>query len=294
MLRLIFGRSWTRWIILGPCIAIVLPFLGFAAQSPVTARALGSGNTVMQSLGMDTACVLTAAQMQTVWTDSPFYWTGVYIGGDNVSCKNNSNLNSSWLNTTHGQGWGFEFIWVGDQAPCIGSGFYLMSTNTSTANSQGWSNAQSATNTLDLNLGLANYAAGTPVIFDLESYGPPSPSSPCQQSVNAFMSGWTTFLHTSPAQKSGVYGSTCASNLSVLAGVSPVVDFIDGAQYDGNSNTTVMSCVSSGSWVNHQRIKQYSTAGAGTYYGVFFAWGIDYDCAYAPVAPSGTSWGTNC
>ena len=268
--------------------AVVAPTI---LSQPV--HALGSGSSVIRQLGFDAQCAPTSAQMNTLWINSPWWWVGVYIGGDNVSCKSNANLTGSWLNTVHGQGWEFAFFWVGDQAPCIANPqlYYLISPNTSTAATQGSNNAAAAYARI-INLGVTNSAAGTPITYDLDGYGQPTKGSSCQLAVNAFMAAWTSYLHGGIAQLSGVYGSTCASNLNYLASVSPTVDYIFGAYYDGNPSTSDMPCVSSTNWVNNQRLKQYTANQSASQYGVSIT--VDYDCSHGPVAPSGSSGGSAC
>ena len=259
------------------------------------AAALDSGNEIDYALGFDTACAPTAAQMQTLWTNSPWFFGGVYIGGNNISCKSNTNLTASWLNTVHNQGWWFSFFWVGDQAPCASSGFYRMSSDQNTAYNDGFNNGSSSTDKLINTLGVTNSAAGTPVTYDMEGYGQPSWSSSCQLAVDAFMRGWTTYLHLAPAQKSGYYGSSCGSNVDALAGISPTVDYIHGAAWNNTNpdpNPNNLPCVNSGHWVNSQRLKQYENARSASNYGVSIT--VDYDCAHGPVAPSGTQLNANC
>jgi len=257
------------------------------------AAALGSGNEILVALGFDSECAPTAAQMQTLWTKSPWFFAGVYIGGVNIGCKTNTNLTASWLNTVHNQGWWFNFFWVGDQAPCASSIYARMSSDQNTAYNDGFNNGSSSTDKLINTLGVTNSASGTPVTYDMEGYGQPSWSSSCQLAVDAFMRGWTTYLHLAPAQKSGYYGSTCASNVDALAGISPTVDFIHGAYYNNNPNPSDMLCVNSGHWVNYQRLKQYLANQSAANYGVSNLT-VDYDCSHGPTAPSGSQLNANC
>ncbi len=257
------------------------------------AEALDSGNSIVIGKGFDSACAPTTTQMQTLFTNSGWWTYGVYIGGNNISCKSNANLTAGWLNTVRGIGWFFTFFWVGDQAPCNDpTKYYLMSYDPGTAKQDGINNGLSAYQALINTFGVANQAAGTPLTYDLESYGQPSWTSACQQAVNAFMGGWTYQLHIPTPQLSGVYGSTCGSNIDALASVSPVVDFIHGASYDGNSNPSVMPCVSSGHWVNHQRLKQYLKDQSASNFGVNIL--VDYDCANGPTAPGGFQVTASC
>jgi hypothetical protein len=274
-------------VLLGPG-AVAVPTL---LSQPV--MALGNGSTTTQHLGFDAQCAPTIDQMQTLWTNSPWWWVGVYAGGVNVTCKTNTNLTASWLNSARNQGWLFAFFWVGEQAPCNSGNYYLMSSDTSTAASQGQNNASAFYNQMTGTLGVTGQANGTPLTYDLEGYGQPAPGSTCQLAVNAFISRFTTWLHYSPPQLVGVYGSTCSSNLDVLAGVSPVIDYIHGAQWNNDPDTNHMQCVATSHWIYHQRLKQFTVNQDAGQYGVP-GLNVDYDCGNGPVAPSGGQSGQNC
>jgi hypothetical protein len=104
-------------------------------------------------------------------------------------------------------------------------------------------------------------------------------------------------LNLSPAQIPGVYGSVCGAQLSALARLSPPPTFIWGGDPDGNSNPSDLwyppaNCgVSSGLWVNNQRLKQSEEVGSGqsgaTWGGVSSPGSIDVDCADSYTNPSG-------
>jgi hypothetical protein len=121
----------------------------------------------------------------------------------------------------------------------------------------------------------------TPVIYDLENYD--TGNGGCLAAVKFFVRGWVEQMHVAPAQQAGVYGSTCASGLGELARISPPPDFVTGASWDGNRNTRSMPCVDPGSWVNHQRHKQYAGPHDETWNGVRL--NVDSDCSDAPVYP---------
>ncbi len=142
--------------------------------------------------------------MLTRYDWSPYWWHGVYIGGVGMYC-------AQYLNDVRGQGWNFEPIWVGPQAPCTGGEFaYTFNYDPGTAFSQGQSEAVNAYDQL-LNLGFAIGAAGTPAMYDLEAFN--TSDSACVSAVAAFIEGWMNQLHVTPAQLAGVYGSTCGSSL---------------------------------------------------------------------------------
>lgn len=173
-------------------------------------------------------------------------------------------MTSSWVSSILSQGWALVPLWVGPQLPyptCTSRTYAsYISLTTSTAYNQGYAEAQSAVSVL-ASLGIP--ATSTPpLVYDLEGY---NGASTCRTAARYFINGWDTFLSTSPAQKSGVYGSTCSSYLSdfaTTATIAHVPNFIFGADFDGNPSTAVMSCISSSYWSNHQRDKQYKGSAA--------------------------------
>ncbi len=244
-------------------------------------RALSSGNGTNTETGFDRCGLPSTSEMSYLWANSPYWWYGVYIGGVTGQAVGCTFPSSSWLNTVHNQGWNFEFIWDGLQAPNSGNS-NTFSTNPSSAYSQGNQQATLAYGAL-LSDGLSNNAANTVLVDDLEAYE--HSGYPYQSAVNSFISGWDYQLSLPTAQTYGVYGSSCGSNLAALASSSPVPDFIWGASWDGNPATSALPCVPSGYWVDHQRLKQYDHLVSP--YGIV----VDEDCANGPTSPSGYTGG---
>lgn len=247
-----------------------------AAQS---AYAYPGGGGAFNGKGFDTCAAPSTSQMQAWWTNTPWSWIGVYIGGSVRGCSQ-PNLTATWMNNTYNQGWRHTLIWVGPQAPCTTYSSRI-SSDTATAFQQGKSEAIKAYNAL-IALGFTNSAANTPVVYDMEGY--PNNAS-CRAAVKSFMQGWVDQLAVAPAQQSGVYGSVCASYLSDFATLARPPKFIWGANWDGNPSTSALSCISGTSWSNHQRLKQYQGDHNETWGGVTI--NIDSNCANGPVAPSG-------
>lgn len=204
------------------------------------------------------------------------------------------NLSASWLANVYNQGWRFEFIWVGLQAPCT-TYQHRFSSNAQTAYGQGKNEAISAVNQLILNLGVTNPAQGTAVTFDLDV----APSA-CQAATSWFISGWDYQLSLSPAQKSGVYGAVCASNLQYLAYINSVPNYIWGSDPDGTISTKDLwydpgNCgVTSGSWSNHQRLKQWEVNNSESWGGENLGQPIDENCADTWMNPSGNGVDQAC
>jgi len=259
-------RSPARWHVpglraasaLGAVTLILVSTLGVQQR----VQAVNNGNGIMKGQGFDRCDTPSVSQMAAFFRGSPLWWYGGYLGGASYGCPGNG-LTAAWLNTVSAQGWQFEYIWIGPQAPCTTFKSKFSGTP-ATAQQQGAAEASSAWHTMINDDGVANEAAGTPVVYDLEG---PWPSS-CngvpnvQAAVNAFIQGWVNYLNSGPpAQIPGVYGSACASNLTALASLKPPPTFIWGADWGtggtANTDTASLSCVPSGDWSVNQRLKQY-------------------------------------
>ena len=262
-----------------------LAVIGTCLSIAGAAGAISAGGGVLQGKGFDACAAPSTSTMQAWWTNTPWSFIGVYIGGSVRGCWQ-PNLTSSWFNTTHAQGWRYELIWVGPQAPCT-TFANRISYNTTTAYQQGQAEANSAYSALQ-GLGFGT-AQGTPVVYDMENY--PNNSS-CRAAVKSFMQGWVDQLAVAPAQQSGVYGSACGSYLADFATIARPPNYIVPADWDGNPSTSVMACISGGNWSNHQRIKQYQGGHNETWGGVTL--NIDSNCANGPVAPSGANYTSAC
>ena len=243
-----------------------------------TAQAVPAGNGVMQGQGFDACTAPSTTSMQKWWSGTPWSWIGVYIGGNSRACSQ-PNLTSSWFNTTYAQGWRYELLWVGPQAPCT-SFAHRFSSDTATAYQQGKTEAIAAYNALKaLGFGTAD---GTPVTYDMEAF--PNSSS-CRAAVKSFMQGWVDQLAVAPAQVSGVYGSACGTYLSDYASLARPPRFINAADWDLDHSTWNLSCINSGYWVSSQRFKQFRGGHNETWGGVTI--NIDSNCANGPTASGG-------
>jgi hypothetical protein len=263
-------------------LASLLPTLVLASATFLAApqaAAYPGGGAAFNGKGFDTCAAPSTSQMQAWWTNTPWSWVGVYVGGSVRACSQ-PNLTSTWLNTTNSQGWRHQFIWVGPQAPCTTFSSRI-SSDTATAYQQGIDEANKAYNAL-IALGITNSAAGTPIVYDMEGY---SNDTSCRAAVKSFINGWTDQLAVAPAQVAGVYGSACNSYLSDLATITRPPAYIWAANWDGNTSTSTLSCVSGTYFANHQRLKQYQGDHNETWGGVTI--NIDSNCANGPLAPTG-------
>ena len=195
------------------------------------------------SKGFDTCAAPSTSTMDIWWTNSPYYWIGIYIGGSSRSCSQ-SNLTSSWITHVTASGWALLPIWAGLQDPCWTQGSSKFSTDPTTAFNQGENEAVLAVTALH-DLGFPTGTSGsTKVALDLETY---SHTSVCVAAAQAFVKGWDTSLGFSPSQVSGVYGSSDGSDISALTG-SPAPNFIWGADWDNNPDTSILPPIPSAAW----------------------------------------------
>ncbi len=239
---------------------------------------------ISQQKGFDTCTAPAQSFMDTWWAQSPYWNIGIYIGGANRACSQ-PNLSAQWVSDN--RLWGMLPIWVGPQMPkpeCQQHTAWNanISLDPATAHNQGRSEAAAAYSAAG-NLGMDR--PGMPIIYDLEAYGGGTKAlSTCIAAAKAFIDGWVEWLHVSPAQKAGVYGSQCASYLRELRSIDHVPDFIWFAWWNGNPDpyNTSSSCpIGASDWANHQRHKQYAGNVTETYGGKSRL--IDRDCSDGPV-----------
>lgn len=258
-----------------PAIGAIIVMFALSSM-PTHAVAPGGATGISKYRGFDKCAAATVSQMQTWWTNSPYWDANIYIGGSSRACSQ-TNLTSSWVSSINSQGWGIIPTWVGPQAPC--SGFSSrMSYDTATARSQGINQASSA-HSAAVNLG---FAAGTIIYYDIEAYDTSNTS--CKAAVKAFLGGWDYQLHVK-GDYAGIYGSSCGSNVAGWASLSTVPDDVWVAAWDGRHTVWGLSCLSDTLWSNNQRIHQYQGGHNETYGGITF--NIDGDCEDGRVAAHG-------
>jgi hypothetical protein len=243
----------------------------FTEPDPLTDLVFTSNNK-----GFDKCAAATVSQMQTWWNSSPYYDANIYIGGVSRSCAQ-ANLNASWVTQIFAQGWKLIPTWVGPQAPCSAYSNKI-SSNTTTARSQGISEANSAANTAS-QLGLNPQ---TIIYYDLEHY---NTDASCSAAVKAFLGGWTQRLHEL-GNIAGVYGSPINAAGDWVA-ASPVPDAVWLAKWDDRVTVWGLNPLSDTLWSNNQRLHQYHGGHDETYGGITF--NIDNDISGGPVAGSGSS-----
>jgi len=221
--------------------------------------------------GFDRCYLPTIEQMQNWWTNSPYWAFNIYLGGSMFFCQNDI-PNEAWVYQAAEQGWAFILTWVGPQAPCTNFREKI-SSNPTTARSQGRSEAEAALNAARGRGFLSNAV----IYYDMEGYG----SSACREAVDAFILGWSERLHQLGV-KAGGYGSPATSHIADWADNNPAPDDVWIAHWvyycrDDNNNyyfcynpnaTVWSSYLANTLWANHQRLRQYTGGHRETWGGV--------------------------
>ncbi|MFL5929325.1 MAG: DUF1906 domain-containing protein [Gaiellaceae bacterium] len=257
--------------------AVLLAALALATGGGAASR--GSAVTVFTGYGFD-ACSAPSTKTLDAWTASPYRALGIYIGGVSRGCSQ-PNLTPTWVATTLSAGWSLLPLYVGLQAPCVGSSRpHRMSSTPTTAASQGRTAADDAA-TLATALGLP---AGSPLYLDMEGYK--VNDTACTRAVQAFATGWVDELRAN-AFLPGAYGSAASTirDVSTLGPALPDVVWI--ANWNGVESVFGDPYVSDTLWTSHQRVHQYKGGHSETWGGVH----IDIDNNYidgavvGPAAP---------
>lgn len=272
----------TGVLVLSLTLLVVISNVAAGGRTPrADEQVLARGVVISQKQGFDKCEIGTTSQMSIWWTDSPYWDSNIYIGGNSRACSN-SGLNSSWTNTTSAQGWNFIPTWVGPQAPCSGY-YYRISWDTGTAYNEGRAEADAAHSTA-ISLGLAGGRRRTIVYYDMEAYD--TTNSACNAAVESFISGWVGRMREL-GHRGGAYGSACGSDVTGWAYIANAPDDVwiaywNYSYYSPDATVWGIVCVSDSLWVNHQRIHQYAGGHDETYGGVTF--NIDSNIADGHVA----------
>src|SRR6476620_10833364 len=133
MRRMMFVRPVSAVAVLGVALAV--------AVSPAPATA--AGTVKLSDYGVDTCTAPSEAQMRAFWTNTPYSYWGIYIGGVDRACAQ-PNLTRTWVSHMLTMGWDLLPIWVGRQNPCTSGQAAYFSRNTTTAYAQGKSEAIAA------------------------------------------------------------------------------------------------------------------------------------------------------
>lgn len=223
------------------------------------------------AIGFDQCEAGTVSQMQAWWTNTPWNYANIYIGGDQRGCAQPT-LNSSWVSDIIGQGWTLVPTWVGPQAPTTScsSCTIRISTNLTEAEEQGKEQADEASTAAN-ELGLI---APTIIYYNMEEYSGSSPE------VKAFLEGWRIELHN-VGNKAGVYGAPANAGTD-WANAASAPDDVWIADWNGSTSVYGLSGLPDTDWDHNQRLHQYEGGHNETWGGVTFS--IDRDSADGQVA----------
>jgi Domain of unknown function (DUF1906) len=215
----------------------------------------------------------TVSDMQTWWTNSPFFYIGIYLPGAQtiaVACPSYGvRLSATWVTKVHNQGWAFLPIWDGLQDPCSGSS-HTFSKDGLTANNQGHTAASDAESKMK-NLG---FGKGAVIYDDLEPYD--TTISTCVNAAHQFIKGWDQQL-SSDGWASGAYGSAVGSDMDGLWNLTfnPHEGWL--AAWDGNNTVWNIANFPNADWVQDQRLHQWKGGHDATFGGITI--NIDSDCS---------------
>ena len=252
------------------------------ATTPTTPPAVSTPGEIYTGSGFDACNTPSQAQMNA-WGSSSYRGIGVYIGGANMACSQ-PNLNSTWVTTQSDAGWHIIPIYVGLQAPVNSCGCAAMSSNATTAQSQGTAAAQDAI----VDAQTVGMGPGNPLYVDMEAY---TRSATTTAAVLAFLSGWTTELHAA-GYGSGVYSSDGSGIYDLVSQYGTGYaepDELWMANWNGAQNTSD-GTVPTTEWANHQRLHQYQGAHNETYSGTTI--NIDGDYLDSATAAAGSGSGS--
>ncbi|MGH3362950.1 MAG: glycoside hydrolase domain-containing protein [Nocardioides sp.] len=251
-------------------------FASVTAAAPARADNVATpGN--FTGYGFDQCLAPTQRSMNAWLNHSPFLAVGIYISGDSRACRSQPNLTRDWVSTQLRRGWRLLPITLGPQASCAtrfprygndelinwrpgSTGKY------STARAQGRAEADKAVRAAT-RLGIVPRST---LWYDLEGFD--HTRTHCRESALAFLSGWTSKLHTLN-YVSGVYSSV-GSGIKILDDARVhrprafnLPDRIWLARWDGKANTS-SSYIRDDGWRPGGRVKQYQGGHNETWGGV--------------------------
>ncbi|WP_310962030.1 glycoside hydrolase domain-containing protein [Nocardioides terrisoli] len=229
---------------------------------------------------------------------SPYRAVGIYISGNSRYCRDQPNLNATWVTNQLQNGWHLLPITLGPQASCQPR-FPRYGANVdptidphsaytyAAARRQAQTEAATAVATAK-SLGIV---PGSTLFYDIEAFDLNS-STGCTESAKWFLSTWSNTLHRN-GYLSGVY-SSAGSAIMMLDQVRQnppagyvLPDLIWLARWNGRASTSATHYLSNTGWADHQRVKQYQGGHDETWGGVTINIDRDYlDVRNGPVPPA--------
>jgi Domain of unknown function (DUF1906) len=273
----------------GFALFIAWSFLGYISPQPSFADSqLADHNTiatytygktqVTTEQGIDACGTSLSALTGSWWSQSPYYFTNVYMGGPNLS-SGCTHISASWISSLKSTGWALVPTWVDYQAPCSSSVGATFSTNTSDAWNKGGSAGSNAAATAK-NLGIGPGS----IIYDDIEYYPGDRGGSCDLAVAYFVNNWVRTIQ-SLGYSAGVYIS--ASNLGQLcsyagAGQIAAPNDVWIASWNGDGSIAGVNAIPPACWTPTQRIHQWSGGVNETWGGITM--NIDKDRADGEVS----------
>ena len=252
------------------CVMVGVAVLG---ATPPDAQA-SSGFTNGQ--GVDACGYPSGSDLNALWSGTPFFDFGYYVGGAEAAAGGCAPWTSSTRITARNIGWGFTPLWDDLQAPTgcgpIVNGKRItfaarMSINTTTAFNQGVTAGNNALAAM-ANAGFASYDN---VWLDIEGYDRTQTS--CKAAVNSYVNGYSSVTSSS----GGVYGSSSGSGVSDWWTIAHPPWGVWMAWTGGTVNSVWnITSVSNTKWVPDRRIHQYRTSQHKVV--VSMTHGYDVDC----------------
>jgi hypothetical protein len=243
----------------GLAVSTLLTVSALAGPGASAARA-SSGYDVHQ--GIDKCGDQKDATVDALWTGTPFYNYGLYLGGAQsgwVSCTSSA----SFVSYVRNKGFGLMPLWDDLQAPCS-SAAKKMSSNTTTARSQGVSAANAAKSTAAAD----GFTLSDVLWLDMEKFDESNAS--CKAAVHAYIDGWDSVLNT--LTDAGIYVNP--ANAVSLLSLTNKPDFAWFSVWDVEVNSVWgISGVPNSDWLNDRRIHQYR--GPKPYH---LPWGCTSNC----------------
>jgi hypothetical protein len=233
--------------VVAPLVVLACLAAPLAASQPAFASL--PGPVLAQGEGFDYDGLPPTSDMETWFATTPYWAEGVYLGGENYI---STTPNHAWLSTVMGDGWKVWLYWVGPQSACATQGgLASFSNDPATAQAQGETQASDA-----IAAAKADGFADEYIVYDLEAF---NGDSTCLTAAESFINGFEFEVHSVDGEHGAVYGSSCASYLQDYTAHSNVPEEIFPAWYGGSDYaTTPIDCINNGSWVNNQRVHQWS------------------------------------
>ena len=230
-------------------------------------------------LGFDIASAQRTAVIRA-WSASPYTSVNIYFSGSQRFDKTQAQLSADWVTTVLANGWSLIPTVVDLQPPCYGGGAAKMSTDPTTAATQGATVATQADSDLR-GLGLGGMIA----YLDIENFDVPAGNTTCAPAVQAFVKSYTNTLH-GLGDKSGVYFNAHhgAPTLVSLYGHAGAPDDVWVADWNGQA--TPDDAVLGSAWTGHRLHQYLSDSSAETYGSESIA--VDRDAIDGDVVAAGS------